>query len=283
MKTYINKLHYSHAKINKGLFFANQVSQSYLSSKPKMKILFSNKTTWKPMIEKGFKFTKHEISFEAFLADRIQNYNLVVPLTISDLKFLSAERHLIANNPIPIPSLESIILCDDKYLFNKTLEKKGFGAVIPKMNSHFSYPYILKKKIDAWGKNTHIIYNQEQELYFLNKRMSPEYFTQELIFGHNEYATHIIFKDKRIISSINNQYVFQNGTPVKGKDTPLYTKMCCCPYLDMFSSVLLAINFEGLCCFNYKVIDNKPFILEINPRFGGSLCPYFFSFIKYLT
>ncbi len=38
----------------------------------------------------------------------------------------------------------------------------------------------------------------------------------------------------------------------------------------------------GLCCFNYKVIDDNPYLLEINPRFGGSLSSFFFSFIRQL-
>jgi predicted ATP-grasp superfamily ATP-dependent carboligase len=33
---------------------------------------------------------------------------------------------------------------------------------------------------------------------------------------------------------------------------------------------------------NYKVVRGLPYILEINPRFGGSLTPYFFSFIRHL-
>ncbi|MGH8049795.1 MAG: hypothetical protein ACREPB_03945, partial [Arenimonas sp.] len=36
------------------------------------------------------------------------------------------------------------------------------------------------------------------------------------------------------------------------------------------------------CCFNYKVRDGQAMILEINPRFGGSLCQYFISFIRHL-
>jgi hypothetical protein len=31
------------------------------------------------------------------------------------------------------------------------------------------------------------------------------------------------------------------------------------------------LNFQGLCCFNYKLVDGQPVIFELNPRFGGSL------------
>jgi len=31
------------------------------------------------------------------------------------------------------------------------------------------------------------------------------------------------------------------------------------------------------------VMRGRPYILEINPRFGGTLGPYFFSFIRHLN
>ena len=42
------------------------------------------------------------------------------------------------------------------------------------------------------------------------------------------------------------------------------------------------VGFEGLCCVNYKYRDGIPKILEINPRMGGSLARFFFSFLRRL-
>ncbi|MNC96669.1 hypothetical protein D3C83_141030 [compost metagenome] len=55
-----------------------------------------------------------------------------------------------------------------------------------------------------------------------------------------------------------------------------------CPFLDSFCEILTLLKFEGLCCFNYKIKDSRPLIFEINPRFGGSLCSYFYPFIRHL-
>ena len=35
--------------------------------------------------------------------------------------------------------------------------------------------------------------------------------------------------------------------------------------------ILKKIAYKGLCCFNYKIVDDKPLIFEMNPRFGASL------------
>jgi carbamoylphosphate synthase large subunit len=205
-----------------------------------------------------------------------------VPLNIQDLKYLNSVRSWVIDNPIPIPNLESILLCDDKYLFNQKLIEKGFGYLIPKINGKQTYPYILKKGIDSWGKESHLIYNAQIEQTFSDKLADPKYFSQQFIIGSQEYATHIIFKDSKIVCSLTFEYNFKIETPIKGKDESIDKRICLCPYLEEFASVLTLIDFNGLCCINYKVYENRLFIMEINPRFGGSLCSYFSFFIIHL-
>jgi hypothetical protein len=265
--------------INRSKFlFLNRI-KSVFYPMAKMNILFSVKPDWEKKIRPGFRFTSHKLDFNVLTPENIQNNDLVVPLTIDDLIDLNKNRQLIKNNLIPIPSLKSISICDDKYLFVQTLKKGGFEHAIPKVGNNLSYPYILKKKVADDGNDCYVISNEEQELNFKDLINNPDFFCQELIQGTNEYATHILFKSSKIISSINIKYSFPNDVPIKGKDEFICKKICNCPYLTLFTSILTYIGFEGLCCFNYKVIEGKVFIFEINPRFGGSLSPFFFSFI----
>jgi hypothetical protein len=245
-----------------------------------MKILFSQRPDFEKYIKEGFYDSPHEIAFKDF-PSTIKEHDLIVPLSLCDLKYLHTMRDLIINNPIPIPSLECISLCDDKYLLNKSLEANGFGHFLPKVGGALTYPYILKKRIDEGGRNSHLISDKQQEQALSDVLTHPEYFSQNFMRGSCEYATHILFKNRRIVHSINIEYKFTSETPIKGKDKPIYTMICHCPYLDLFSNMLRSIGFNGLCCINYKVCDNHPFILEINPRFGGSLCSFFFSFIRH--
>ncbi len=283
MKNNLNILWRLNARITNELFFLLKKIQYLLFHNKKMKIQFSIQQGWKNDIEKGFQFTRHEIVFEEFSACSIKNYDLVVPLTIPDLKILNKIRHLIIGNPIPIPNIESILICDNKYLFYQTLIKNGFEKAIPKMEGTIEFPYILKKIIDEWGVNCHVIYDTKDEQSFSEIITHQDYITQELVIGSSEYATHILFKDQKIINSLNIKYVFETETPIKGKDKALYKKICHCQYLDLFSSILKSINFDGLCCINYKIHNNRPIILEINPRFGGSLSQYFFSFLNHIN
>lgn len=280
MKLYLNLLSRIYSKIIHILFFGYKIFQSRWSSKQKIKILFSDKQDWKRAIRAGFQFTRHEIAFEELSSDKFKNYDLVLPLTIRDLMDVNDLHGPIVDNPIPIPNKDLIMLCDNKILFNQKLAKSVFSDLVPKMGGIIPYPYILKKNIGEWSENCHIISNAQQEQGFLNILNNPEYFTQEIITGPYEYATHILFKEQKNVCSLNIKYFFGKEMPIKGKDKEIYKRICHCPYLDIFSSILESIGFEGLCCINYKVYDNRPMILEINPRCGGSLNPYLFSFVE---
>jgi carbamoylphosphate synthase large subunit len=59
-----------------------------------------------------------------------------------------------------------------------------------------------------------------------------------------------------------------------------YSKICRNTDLNLFAAMLRSINFDGLCCINYKIVDGRPFIFEINPRFGASLVPWFPIFVR---
>lgn len=268
------------AKIANALFFLFALGKSRLFSRRKLTILFSKHDGLEPKIREGFRFTRHKITFAELSPENIKSHDLVVPLLTRDLIYLNEVGHLIVDNPLPVPSADSIALCEDKYLFNQAMISKGYAGFIPRMSGALTYPYILKKRIDDSSKHSYIISNSDQEQIFRDAISSPEYFCQEIIPGPREYATHILFINRNIANSINVEYVFDKDVPIKGKDNAIYTRICRCPFLEDFSSILAMLDFEGLCCFNYKVVGQRCFILEINPRFGGSLALFFFSFLE---
>lgn len=256
---------------------------SVFSRQRKFRILFSKKDDWEPFIRRDFRYSRHKLTFDSFSLENIKKHDLIIPLLIDDILYLDEVRTLVDRNPIPIPTAESVRLCDDKYLFNKTLIENKFEKLIPRMGKDLKYPYILKKRVDCWGVNSHIIMDKEHEDKFINKINSQEYFCQELVYGDKEYATHMIFSNGMAIHSINIEYTYDVDIYIKGKNKPLYTKNGDCPYVDLFCSVLELIGFEGLCCINYKEWNNIPLLFEINPRFGGSLSSHFYSFMKHIA
>jgi predicted ATP-grasp superfamily ATP-dependent carboligase len=133
------------------------------------------------------------------------------------------------------------------------------------------------------GISCHFISSPDQKDEFRELISSPDYFCQEIIEGTNEYATHILFKDQKIVTSLTIRYEFYDRIFINGKAGFVCTKIRECDHLDTFAAILEAIGFEGLCCFDYKIVNGKPKIFEINPRFGGSLSSYFFTFLHQLN
>ncbi len=254
-----------------------------LFSRESKRILFSGKPDWTDNIKSGFRRLRHRVEFGSITEDSYQRYDIVVPLSLPALE--EARRYAPSiKNALPLPTAESVDLCDDKYEFNQALIQRGFGHHIPRvaLGSALTPPYILKKRISGGGTGCYIIRNRGDQEAHLDRISDPKYFCQEFVPGPTEFATHILFVDGRIVKALNIKYVFSSDSPIKGQTADHFKVIHRCQYLNLFARVLRTIQFEGLCCVNYKVAKGLPFLLEINPRFGGSLAPYFFSFIRHL-
>jgi hypothetical protein len=249
-----------------------------------LRVMMSEKPDWMEDIRAGFRRTGHTVEFGPITPESFQKYDVVVPLRLEDLPLVRDYAPASWKNPIPIPSRECEELCNDKFEFNRTLINAGFGKHIPRMGKgeELQPPYILKKRIGYWGSGCHIIRNHEDEVNFRELLNNPAYFCQEIVLGSCEFATHILFTDNEIVKALNIMYAFETEAPIKGKDSDIYKVVHRCPYLGLFARILQTIRFQGLCCVNYKISRGVPMVLEVNPRFGGSLSRYFFSFLRHL-
>jgi hypothetical protein len=248
-----------------------------------LRILISENTDVKDAIRNGFSWSRNRVEFGPLSPESFAAFDLVVPSSVSDLRQAREWPQFLAKSPIPFPAEESFLLCDDKYRFNQTLIDKGFGKHIPAMENGLGPPYILKKRTGIWGRECWMIHDSQDEMRVADRLSSPEFFRQEIIRGPREFATHILFANGKIVKSLNILYEFDSEMPIKGQDHWLYTVIHRCAYLGLFAAILKSIGFQGLCCVNYKVVRGRPYILEIDPRFGGSLAPYLFSFVRHLS
>ncbi len=270
-------------KLNNTMFVAYEMVLARLLPKRKLSIRFSPHDAWGPYIARGFRGSQHTISFAHLDKIEMDSCDVVVPLELDELLSLAHRDCRRFDKTIPIPSVEAISLCHDKDQLNNFLISNGFASFVPKLYPNRSFPYILKKKADQWGAHSYVIACEEDEKRLSKSLCDPDYFRQEMIVGEYEYATHILFKGKAIVYAVNIEYKFRTNRPIKGKDSAIYRKICRCAHLEVFASMLDRIGFEGLCCINYKLRDDMPYIIEINPRFGGSISPYFFAFLRHVV
>ena len=276
------KAKYFGSKLSKtGFFISNNVRALFFPVN-KLNILFSKGYMNEKSIRRGFYFLHHNIRFDSFTPENIRESDLVVPLTIQDARILAKSRELVKHKLLPSSSIDTVEICDNKFLFNETMIKKGFGDLIPKIGNDLPFPFLLKKRVALGGDDSCVVADEATKEKVSHLINNGDYFCQEIVEGANECATHILFKNGELVDSLTVEYTFYNDRPINGKEGFICSNIVKCPHLDAFAAILKSIEYEGLCCFDYKVVNGQPKIFEINPRFGGSLGNYFSALLPSL-
>jgi predicted ATP-grasp superfamily ATP-dependent carboligase len=198
-------------------------------------------------------------------------HNLIVPLTLHAQEFINSHPELFVKKTYLCPSEHCIDLCNNKESFHHYLSNNGFQQYSPRINEKFSYPYVVKSKTGDCGDEISIITDKEDEMEHIDKIKSEDYFTSEYIIGQDEYAAQIISADNRIVFFRALKYSFEDEYNVKGFElTPASTEFVDhIHYKPIFEEILSSMNYQGLCCFDYKISEDGLKIMELNPRYGG--------------
>lgn len=268
--------------IKRIIHIRRQLKNNKKISNYKLNILFGVHPVWETTIQKAFQHSDHQVFFEDFTPDNIGKYDLVIPLNIPETRFLNEHINLISENIIPLPNNDIVTLCDDKLLFYECLSKKGFGNYLPKIGSNSGYPFVIKKRVTHFGMDSEIVANKEDEVKFAEIITSPDYIAQEYIAGKHEYAAHVLFKNGKIVTAITIKHVHRSKVYIRGhqKEKTIFSEITSNRFMSLFADILQAINFQGICCIDYKILKGKLYILEINPRIGSSCIEYLLSFIN---
>jgi glutathione synthase/RimK-type ligase-like ATP-grasp enzyme len=203
-----------------------------------------------------------------------EDFDCVVPLHISDYKALQIHNAYFGTKFwLPNPNL--VDLCDDKLSLNYLLLGGRFAKFVPPLRESTSgqFPYVVKKRHDLWGQNTFIVRNSEDERAMATILQSPEYFCQTYIPGPEEYALHMLMVDGEVAYAQTVKHNMGQECYVFGKSTQSKrsTYLSESEHIAAFAPMLMALNYSGTCCIDYKIDNGVPKLLEINPRYGGSL------------
>lgn len=234
-------------------------------------ILFSRGIEWETQIRDKIKC--HATFFYDFDEVDPSVFDIVIPLSLKSQKYINKHKQYLIPHKAIVPSDYCIDLCNNKFNFYQFLIDNNFNEFTPITNCIQKFPYILKKNIGEFGVGTLIIKNEDDERENTEKINSKNYFTQEYVHGKEEYTAHIICVNNRIIYFRVLMFSFGETCFVKGKyfEPEKVEVINHSKYKKIFEDILLKMDYQGICCFNYKVSDGKIKIFEINPRFGGSL------------
>jgi carbamoylphosphate synthase large subunit len=146
----------------------------------------------------------------------------------------------------------------------------GFGDLIPELlpDPPAVFPYVRKARSGDFGDGIRIVRRPEDD-----RGRPPRSFCQRAVEGAYEYVLHLLRVDGRIHYTLCYRYFMGDTLSVRGREQPARTISHAEPgrALRPCADILDALEFEGTCCFNYKWDAGALRILELNPRFGGSL------------
>lgn len=238
-----------------------------MSARPR--ILFGDHRTQMPAIDRLIDHGRFDVAFAAFDAVDFQAFDLVVPLRIDQIAPARAA-NADGRRRAVLPTEALVEACDDKLLFNDRMVELGFGASVPEVlpEPPDRYPYVRKARRGDFGQGIRIVRAAGED-----EPAIPDGFAQAAVEGADEYVLHMLRVDGVVRYTLCYRYEMEGGLTVRGEvDRPrLIEPAEPGDALPLCERVLDALEYEGTCCFNYKLTGDGPMILELNPRFGGSL------------
>ena len=239
------------------------------------RILFGMKSDWLAGLKRSSDPGRHSVFMADLATSDLRAFDAIVPLTLADQRELDQPGQTW---PALIVPAKIRSLCHDKLSLNRTLIDLGFGDFVPTVLEALpqdlaAQPVVVKPRRGQWGQNT-VILDAGPTDEALSMLSSGTHFAQRLVPGRLECATHVLMHrgEARFFQTI--EYDMGAERLVKGKlhvpfsgrwltETPAQAEL-----LAMLQKLGLS---DGLCCIDYRMVDGKPLVFEINPRFGGSL------------
>jgi hypothetical protein len=248
-----------------------------------LSILFSRRAPWEVALRRGFHGLPHQLHFDEIPAADLECHDLIVPLSLADARFLRQQPAHLRERVLSLPDEACSTLCHDKPRLNSFLIDAGFGAHIPPMGDGLAPPFVCKP---AQGENSDdcvLVADAAAQSRLAEALARPGQFRQVAIPGTVEYATHFLMRDGQMLRELTVRYHHDRPLFIKDVNAGGAVRMLgCCPDPGTLRAMLRAIGYDGLGCANYKMMDGRLQLIEINPRMGGSLCEYFFSFLRSL-
>ncbi|WP_267350890.1 hypothetical protein [Sphingomonas sp. GM_Shp_2] len=228
------------------------------------RILFGDHSTQAPAIERFVDHARFDVTFAAFDSVDFAAFDCVVPLRVDQIAAARA-----AGARAVLPSAELVAVCDDKLAFNQRVIALGFGDAIPPLlpDPPTTYPYIRKGRRGDFGVGCRMVRAPGEDVPIADS------FCQHAVAGAVEYVLHLLRVDGRIRYSLCYAYDMGVTLGVRGAEQRALSTVPADPgaAYPVCVAILEALGFEGTCCFNYKLEEGRVRILELNPRFGGSL------------
>lgn len=243
---------------------------------------------------KSKKYIEKENFFDQlkdFLVQHSKKYHIINPIDISKmLCVLDTDKKYNLNCNYLLPKRDSLVIADNKELLTKHAQEIGLRCpktlfrVHPDMimdvcRKELTYPCIIKFRGDK--RETHWNPEERYSIVYSPEIMSSEYLrmheieefpvVQEYIYGRGFGYFALFDKERNLKAQFCHKRIREY--PVAGGPSS-----CCESFYDdelvrMGKRLLESLDWVGLAMveFKYDEVRNEYFIIEVNPRYWGSL------------
>jgi carbamoylphosphate synthase large subunit len=246
--------------------------------------IFINESILWTQIKKTYNIIYHrhidDINSLEILNKYSSNVNIIIiPLLEKHIKDIIKIQNKSNKQTALIPSEIALNTFENKQLFWNLLKNNDMLKYTPETYDYLTlnnikYPCIIKPTNLNCGKYMCVVDNDVDLINGIKRVKNYQFIVQEYICDPNEYVTHCVVKNGKIMLHVSYVYECSDKYFIKGISSVKLSKKWTLldNDLEIFEKILKLVNFSGICNLNYKYNkENIPLIFEINPRLGGSL------------
>ncbi len=173
----------------------------------------------------------------------------------------------------------SLDILSDKAKFAAYLSANGLGEYCPATYPDpevATYPYVLKRVDLSASVGVSMVHSRAhlsellREPAFFGRR----YLLQELVPGRTECVTYFLLRQGHVLWTCSFATDMDGPAVVKHENNGRNRRVIETPVnaVNAVEKILAPLAYSGFCTTDYKVMENGSVkIIEINPRFGGTL------------
>lgn len=227
-------------------------------------------------IYKNFEFGKRITEpdyFDYLKAYLIKNdIEVLLPIAEPELRTYANLKigDAIGETKIVKANFEALKIGFDKYKTYEFLKKEGLPYPKTFQCSNFinqlNFPFILKAKTGSGGKNLFLIQSEREYNFYIESINKQDYIVQEYLTGDTEEYTCGLFRNKS--GEIRNIIYFRR---LRGGYTDFGYKVSNQIINELLHDIANKINLVGSINIQLRMVNNIPYVFEINPRFSSTV------------
>lgn len=241
-------------------------------------ILLSARADWAAPIRQGFDGLAHALTFANLAAADLDAFDMIVPLTLDDARWLRKQSAFTRARVAPMPDEACVALCQHKPYLAEMLIVSGFSAHLPAMGEHVQPPFVFKPVRGDHSAPALLVPDRASAAQMGDALVRPGFFRQHAVAGSTAYVSHFLMREGRLERELTLRR--HHDTPLFIEGASAIERVALCPDRDTLAAMLRTIGYDGMGCAHYKMDADVLKLLDIQPRIGASLGAYLFSFVR---